>query len=115
MFVQRGSDMANTITAEELKEKMDRGDHFHLVETLLPKEYEKWHLPGAINIHFNKIGKEARERFGEDDEIIVYCHDEDCNASPLAAKKLEKLGYGNVREFSGGKKAWKEAGYPTES
>jgi rhodanese-related sulfurtransferase len=107
--------MADTITAEELKEKMDRGEEFHLVETLLPKEYEQWHLPGAVNIHFNKIGKQARERFNEDDEIIVYCHDENCNASPLAAKKLEKLGYSRVREFSGGKKAWKEAGYPVES
>lgn len=106
--------MADTITAEELKEKMDRGDAFRLVETLLPKEYEQWHLPGAINIHFNKIGKRAREEFDENDEIIVYCHDENCNASPLAAKKLEKLGYKNVREFSGGKKAWQEAGYPIE-
>jgi len=106
--------MAREITAEELKAKIDRGDEFHLVETLLPQEYEKWHLPGAINIHFNKIGKEARERFGEDDEIVVYCHDEECNASPIAAKKLESLGYRNVTEFPGGKKAWREAGYPVE-
>jgi rhodanese-related sulfurtransferase len=107
--------MAREITAEELKAKIDRGDTFHLVETLLPQEYEKWHIPTAINIHFNKIGKEARDRFGEDDEIVVYCHDEECNASPIAAKKLASLGYHNVYEFSGGKKAWQEAGYPVES
>jgi len=107
--------MPGTITAEELREKIDRGDEFHLVETLLPREYAEWHLPGAINIHFNKIGKEARDRFGQDDEIVVYCHDEECNASPIAAKKLEGLGYTHVIEFPGGKKAWKKAGYPTES
>jgi len=107
--------MPETIDRETLKEKIDRGDDFHLVETLLPREYEKWHLPGAINIHFNKIGKEARERFSEDDQIVVYCHDEECRASPIAAEKLEKMGYNNVYEFSGGKAAWKEAGYPTES
>ena len=106
--------MAQTITAAELKAKIDRGDQFHLVETLLPREYEKWHLPGAINIHFNKIGKESRERFEKDDEIVVYCHDEECNASPIAAKKLESMGYNHVYEFSGGKKAWKEAGYPVD-
>jgi len=106
--------MPRTITADELKEKIDRGDDFHLVETLLPREYEKWHLPGAINIHFNKIGKQARESFGEADEIVVYCHDEECNASPIAAKKLEGMGYTNVVEFPGGKKAWREAGYPVE-
>jgi rhodanese-related sulfurtransferase len=107
--------MPKIIDAETLKQKIDRGDEFHLVETLLPREYEQWHLPGAINIHFNKIAKQAGEHFNKDDEIVVYCHDEECNASPIAASKLEKLGYTNVYEFSGGKKAWKDAGYPTES
>lgn len=106
--------MPNTITAEELKEKIDRGDDFALVETLLPREYEQWHLPGAINIHFNKIGAKAREQLSEDQEIVVYCHDEECNASPIAAKKLRKLGYEHVIEFPGGKSAWKAAGYPIE-
>lgn len=106
--------MATEIDTKELKEKMDSGASFHLVETLLPEEYEKWHLPGAINIHFKKIASEAQERFSKDDEIIVYCHDEECNASPLAAKKLDSLGYSNVRHYGGGKKAWKEAGYPVE-
>lgn len=106
--------MASTITAEELKAKIDRGDDFHLVETLMAREYEQWHLPGAINIHFNRIGKEARERFSKDDEIVVYCHDEECNASPIAAKKLLNMGFEHVIEFPGGKKAWKEAGYPVE-
>ncbi|MFP4377609.1 MAG: rhodanese-like domain-containing protein [Spirochaetales bacterium] len=107
--------MAKKLTAEELKEKIDSHDSFHLVETLLEEEYEKWHLPGAINIHFNKIGGEARKKFDENDEIVVYCHDEDCNASPIAAKKLENMGFKHVFEFPGGKKAWKAAGYPTES
>ena len=107
--------MAEKITADELKAKIDHGDDFHLIETLLPEEYEKWHLPGAINIHFNKIAKQARDRLGKDDEIVLYCHDEECNASPIAAKKLEGMGYKHVYEFSGGKKAWADAGYPVES
>jgi len=107
--------MAQKLTAEELNTKIDSGESFHLVETLLAEEYDKWHIPGAINVHFNKIGEEARARFEEDDQIVVYCHDEDCNASPIAAKKLESMGFKNVFEFPGGKKAWKEAGYSTES
>lgn len=107
--------MPETIDIETLKAKIDRGDTFHLVEALLPREYEKWHLPGAINIHFNKIGKTARERFATDDEIVTYCHDEACRASVIAAEKLEKLGYTHVYEFSGGKAAWDAAGYPKET
>ncbi|MFA7565440.1 MAG: rhodanese-like domain-containing protein [Alkalispirochaeta sp.] len=106
--------MAKIIDIETLKAKMDRGDDFYLVETLRSQDYDEWHLPGAINIHFNKIGKEARDRFKKGDEIVVYCHDEECRASIIAAEKLEKLGFEKVYDFSGGKKAWKAAGYPTE-
>lgn len=106
--------MPREISAEELKRKIDSGEDFVLVEALLPKEYEQWHLPGAINIHFNKIAKEAGERLEKDEEIILYCHDPECNASPLAAKKLESLGYTNVVLFPGGKSAWSEANYPVE-
>jgi rhodanese-related sulfurtransferase len=106
--------MANEISTEELKEKIDSGADFHLVETLLPEEFEKWHLPGAENIHFKKMGEAAKERFSTEDEIVVYCHDEDCNASKLAVKKLESMGYANVLHYGGGKRAWREAGYPTE-
>ncbi|MFW6214807.1 MAG: rhodanese-like domain-containing protein [Alkalispirochaetaceae bacterium] len=106
--------MPKSIDAETVKGKLDRGERFHLVETLMPKEYEEWHLPGAINIHFNKIGREAKERFAPEDEIVVYCHDEACRASVIAAEKLEKMGFANVYDFEGGKAAWKEAGYPVE-
>ncbi len=107
--------MSKTIDLETLKAKIDGNEDFYLVETLLPREYDEWHLPGAINIHFNKMGKEAKERFNEDDEIVVYCHDEECRASTIAAEKLDKMGFSNVYEFAGGKRAWKNAGYPTES
>lgn len=107
--------MAQEIDLETLKAKIDRGEEFHLVETLMPKEYEKWHLPGAINVHFNKIGKYAREEFDPEDEIVVYCHDEECRASGIAAEKLEKMGYEKVYHFGGGKAAWDQAGYPKES
>lgn len=36
------------ITREELKEKMDRGDEFVLLEVLGEGSYRQGHLPGAI-------------------------------------------------------------------
>lgn len=39
-----------TITREELKEKMDRGDEFVLVEMMPETAYRRQHLPGAINL-----------------------------------------------------------------
>jgi len=38
----------DTITREELKAKMDRGDEFVLLEVLGEAAYRRAHLPGAI-------------------------------------------------------------------
>lgn len=46
-----------TITREELKEKMDRGDEFMLVDTLGAEVYEESHLPGAINLPLEEIDR----------------------------------------------------------
>ena len=42
--------MVQTISRNELKEKIDRGDSFVLVETLARTAYEHAHLPGGINM-----------------------------------------------------------------
>ncbi len=39
-----------TITREELREKIDRGDEFVLVDTLGAESDQQSHLPGAINL-----------------------------------------------------------------
>ena len=51
--------MVATISREELKDKMDRGDDFVLVETLDEEYYRHSHLPGAVNL--------------PPDEVVVYC------------------------------------------
>ena len=43
--------------------------------------------------------------------VVVYCANEDCQASPRAAKKLEDLGYVNVFDFEAGLAGWRRAGH----
>jgi rhodanese-related sulfurtransferase len=62
--------------ARELKEKMDRGDDFVLVDTLAEKYYRHSHLPGAINLQVDQVGERAPELVPDKDaEIVVYCLD----------------------------------------
>jgi len=42
--------MIATISRDELKLKIDRGEEFQLVETLPAATYHHAHLPGAINL-----------------------------------------------------------------
>ena len=106
--------MVKYIDRETLKSRLDAGAPVYVVEVLQPKEFAKGHIPGAINIPFTKMTSEARKRFSPQDEIVLYCHDPQCQASTRAAEKLEKLGYTNLYEYDGGKEDWKAAGYPFE-
>ncbi|MFB6246601.1 MAG: rhodanese-like domain-containing protein [Candidatus Pacearchaeota archaeon] len=105
----------DTISAEELKSKIDDGEDFVLVDVLGQDSYTAKHLPDAINIPVNEIEDKASEKLPDKDkEVIVYCASTDCQASPQAAEKLEELGYKNVKDFESGIAGWQEAGYELE-
>ena len=104
--------MFDTIDREELEEKLERDENLTLLEVLGPEEYQRSHIKGAINIPLSEIGREAEEKLESDEEIVVYCANSDCQASPQAAKKLVNLGYNRVYDYAGGKQDWKEAGNP---
>lgn len=63
-----------TIDREELKNAMDKGEEFTLVETLPKATFEHAHLPGAINIPPDKLRELAPDRLPDKDQrVIVYC------------------------------------------
>jgi len=105
------------ITCDELKERMDRGDGFTLIEALPPSSWKEAHLPGAINIAVDEQFEEKAQKAVPDKgrTVITYCASAECPASRKAAERLEALGYQNVLEYEGGKADWQEAGLPTES
>ena len=107
----------STITKEELKQKMDSGEDFILMDVLGSESYDKIHLPGAISIdaHEDDFVEKVEERISDKDkEIVVYCASFDCQLSPTAAKKLTGAGYTNIIDFEGGLKEWAKADYPFE-
>ena len=66
--------MVKEIRLAALLKKLERDDDFALVEALPPWSYRKQHLPGAINVPFNRVERYAPERLPDkDQEIIVYC------------------------------------------
>ncbi|MEF8832730.1 MAG: rhodanese-like domain-containing protein [Candidatus Thermoplasmatota archaeon] len=103
-----------TISAEKLKEKMDAGEDFMLVHVLSEEQFRKEHIPDSINIPLGEIGRRKNE-LDPNKEIILYCESFDCEASPKAAEKLEKLGFRDVVDYEGGMKDWKKKGYPVVS
>lgn len=106
-----------TISREQVKEKINSNDNVVVIETLDPKYYEKFHLPNAINIPLDeRFDQQVQQKVPDKNTpVIVYCMDKECDASPKAAKRLEKLGYENVFDYEEGKVDWKKAGEKIES
>jgi rhodanese-related sulfurtransferase len=103
--------LMNLISGEELKQKLDRGDKFKLVNALGEWAFNAKHIPGSINI--SKI-EDAKKKLNPSDEIIIYCSNTSCIASIIGYQLLTRMGYNNVRRYAGGIEDWEERGYPLE-
>ena len=57
--------MIKNISRDELKRKLDRGDNFHLVETLPKTAYQHAHLPSAINLPPDQVKELAPTNWPE--------------------------------------------------
>jgi rhodanese-related sulfurtransferase len=99
------------ISAQELKEKLERGDPLKLVNALGDWEYRAAHIPGSL--HF-ATPEETLRTLGRDEEIVVHCSNPSCGASVALYQLLERNGYRNLRRLAGGLQAWQQAGYPLE-
>lgn len=100
------------ITRDALVHKMHSGERFVLVDVLPHDHFERVHLPGAINIPVNMLRDLAPLVLGKRDQVIVYCANFDCTASPTAARILQQMGYTDVLDYAGGIQDWDEGGLP---
>ena len=101
----------STITREELKEKLDGGGDFKLVNCLDNWMFRAKRIPGSIR--FESL-KHALDTLDPKEEVIVYCSNSGCTDSVLVYQQLVDHGFQNVRHFAGGIVDWEDAGYPLE-
>jgi adenylyltransferase/sulfurtransferase len=109
--------MAKVISTDELKQKIDSGDKYYLIDVLSPQSYEARHIPTAVNIPMGPDLPQKVEQLGagKDDEIILYCSSSSCAKSPAAAAALASAGYTNATHYKDGLAGWQDAGYEFES
>ena len=99
------------ISKKELIRLMDTGEKFKLVDVLSSDHFAQEHIKGAISLPAEEIEKRAFKVLPDKKEkIVTYCARFDCQASTIAAEKLEKLGYTDVLDYKGGLKEYKETG-----
>lgn len=107
--------MSNTITREQIKEKLDSNEPITIIEALPQKYFDTGHLPGALNIPQDAIKTHAPDMLADKDAfIVVYCASTDCQNSKIATDILKQMGYTNAFEYVEGKQHWIEASFPIE-
>ena len=92
-----------TIMPRHLKEMMNGGKPFVLLDVREEWEYQMVHLEGAISIPFGELLKRFRE-IKPGSEVIIYCHRG--MRSLDAAFLLQQLGFKSVKRLLGGIDRW---------
>jgi len=97
----------------EVKQRLDAGEKFTLVDVREDNEWARGHLPGAIHLGKGVIERDIEQRIPDPQaQIVLYCGGG--FRSALAADNLQKMGYTNVISMDGGFRAWREAGLSIE-
>ena len=112
MLGQQMEALDGTITVEELSKNVGR-DPYHMVvvDVRTPEEYAAGHVPWAINVPVDQIGRRladlepARER-----QVAVIC--ESGGRSSRAADLLRQRGFQSVLDVPEGMAGWRAAGKP---
>jgi molybdopterin/thiamine biosynthesis adenylyltransferase/rhodanese-related sulfurtransferase/molybdopterin converting factor small subunit len=93
------------IDVVELKQKMDRGDKFVLIDVREPHEYKICNLPGAQLIPLGEFPQHVGE-FDKDADIVIHCRSG--MRSAKACNVLRQAGFQHVRNVVGGILAWSD-------
>jgi rhodanese-related sulfurtransferase len=104
------------ISLAEMKRLFDEGTAI-ILDARDAAEYERGHIPGAINIPYDRIPEYfdvLQSQVPMDALVVCYCRSLTCDFSDQLATELKIIGYQNVKVFSGGWDQWTAAGYPIE-
>ena len=94
-----------TISVNELKARLDKGENPIIIDVREPYEFEDFNINGRL-IPLGTIQANLPELEDlADEEIIIHCHSGARSAA--ATDFLSKQGFANVKNLSGGMVAWK--------
>lgn len=91
----------------DVLQRREAGDEFHLVDVREESEFAAGSIPGAVHLGKGVIERDAEKMFPDADApLVLYCGGG--YRSALAAYNLQLMGYTNVISMDGGYRAWKE-------
>jgi rhodanese-related sulfurtransferase len=112
-LVEESRQRIQEVSVADVKEKLERGDSFRLIDVREGEEYGRGHLPQAHSLCKGILERDIEKTVPDvATPIVLYCGGG--FRSALAAESLQKMGYQKVASMAGGWGAWVESGYPIE-
>src|SRR5262245_36061939 len=88
-----------------VKQRVENGERFLLVDVREDNEWAAGHLPGAVHMGRGIIERDIETRVPETStKMVLYCGGG--FRSALVADNLQRMGYTNVESMDGGWKGW---------
>ena len=96
-----------TITADEVKTRLDAGETVNLVDVREPAEHAEFNIGGTL-LPLGKIQTMQIDDIDslKNEEVVCYCRSG--QRSMQATLMLETFGFTNVKNLTGGMLVWQE-------
>jgi len=101
---------AKLIDSDQLKQQIKKGN-IQIIDVRTPAEYESGHIKGAQNIPLNTLANQT-EKINKKEPIVIHC--QSGARAAMAYSVLEKLGFKNIINYSGGINDWTNNKNPLE-
>ncbi len=113
-LVAEAREETEQVSIEEVRESLESGEDFTVLDVREPGEWQQGYIPGAKHIPRGVLEYLAADELPEKDaRIVVHCAVG--GRGTLAAKTLQEMGYTDVANMQGGTNAWSEKGYELET
>jgi sulfur-carrier protein adenylyltransferase/sulfurtransferase len=103
--VQEAKLTEGEIDPTEVKQKLDRGDNFVLIDVREPHEYRICNIPAAKLVPLSEFPKHLGE-FDPESDVVIHCRSG--VRSGKACGIMRQAGFKHVRNMVGGILAWSD-------
>jgi hydroxyacylglutathione hydrolase len=98
------------MTAVDLKNKLDKGEEWDILDVRSKEEWAEGHIKGSVNIYVGLLEAQL-SKIPRGTPLAVVC--KSGTRSSFACSILRREGWKNLSNVLGGMSAWNRAGYPT--
>ena len=99
------------LNCTDFENKINTDSNFILVDVRTPKEYRNSHMKNAVNVsYFHSWFSDSIQKLNHNKTIYMYCETQ--HRSPLASRKMKKMGFKTIIDLKGGFMKWENNKMP---